>query len=66
MNKKISYSIVAPIYNEIEIVDEFCKQMTEVMESTGENWELVLVDDGSSDGSTERILELASSNPQRE
>ena len=62
MTKKITYSVVAPIYNEIEIVDEFCKRVTDVMNSTGETWELVLVDDGSSDGSTERILELASVN----
>jgi len=62
MNKKITYSVVAPIYNEIEIVDEFCKRVTEVMDTTGKTWELVLVDDGSSDGSTERILELASVN----
>lgn len=63
MSKKITYSVVAPIYNEIEIVDEFCKRVADVMNSTGESWELVLVDDGSSDGSTERILELASVNP---
>ena len=62
MTKKITYSVVAPIYNEIEIVDEFCKRVTDVMDSTGETWELVLVDDGSTDGSTERILELASVN----
>ena len=62
MSKSITYSVVAPIYNEIEIVDEFCKRVTDVMDSTGESWELVLVDDGSSDGSTERILELATVN----
>ena len=62
MKKKITYSVVAPIYNEIEIIDEFCKRVTEVMKSIGKMWELVLVDDGSSDGSTERILELASVN----
>ena len=62
MTKKITYSVVAPIYNEIEIIDEFCKRVTDVIDSTGETWELVLVDDGSTDGSTERILELASVN----
>lgn len=62
MRKKIKYSIVAPIYNEIEIVDEFCKRVKDVMDSTGEPWELVLVDDGSNDGSTKRILELAAVN----
>ena len=62
MTKKITYSVIATIYNEIEIVDEFCKRVTDVMNSTSETWELVLVDDGSTDGSTERILELASVN----
>lgn len=64
MNGKITYTVVAPIYNEIEIVDEFCKRVTNVMDSTGKMWELVLVDDGSADGSTERILELAAVNPK--
>ena len=61
---KITYSIVAPIYNEIEIVDEFYKRIKDVMSATGETWELVLVDDGSTDGSTERIRELASASEQ--
>ncbi len=59
---KITYSIVAPIYNEIEIVDEFVKRIKAVMDGCGENWELILVDDGSTDGSTERIRELAAEN----
>ena len=63
MTEKTTYSVVAPIYNEIEIVDRFCKRVTDVMAASGESWELVLVDDGSNDGSTERILELASANP---
>ena len=62
MAKKTTYSIVAPIYNEIEIVDEFCKRIADVMNTTGETWELILVDDGSTDGSTARIRELASVN----
>ncbi len=61
---EITYSIIAPIYNEIEIVDEFCQRVADVMNSTSETWELVLVDDGSTDGSTERIRELASASKQ--
>jgi glycosyltransferase involved in cell wall biosynthesis len=55
----ITYSIVAPIYNEIDNLSELYRRVSEVMESSGESWELVLVDDGSTDGSTEKIRELA-------
>ena len=56
---KITYSIVAPIYNELENIPELYRRVSEVMDSTGEPWELVLVDDGSTDGSTEAIRDLA-------
>jgi dolichol-phosphate mannosyltransferase len=56
---KITYSIIAPIYNEIDNLSELYRRVKEVMDSSGEPWELILVDDGSTDGSTERIRELA-------
>ena len=56
---KITYSIVAPIYNELENIPELYRRVKEVMDSTGEPWELILVDDGSSDGSTNAICALA-------
>jgi len=64
MAKKISsslpkYSVVAPVYNEIDGVQEFYKQVFSVMETIREPWELVLVDDGSTDGSTDAIREIA-------
>jgi dolichol-phosphate mannosyltransferase len=55
----ITYSIIAPIYNELESLPELYRRLTAVMDGNGEPWELVLVDDGSTDGSTEKILELA-------
>ncbi len=55
----IQYSIVAPIYNEVESLPELHRRVSTVMDTTGEAWELVLVDDGSSDGSTDKIRELA-------
>ncbi|MBN2119083.1 MAG: glycosyltransferase family 2 protein [Anaerolineales bacterium] len=54
----ITYSIVAPVYNELENIPELYRRLTEVMDSMGETWELVLVDDGSTDGSTEVIVKL--------
>jgi glycosyltransferase involved in cell wall biosynthesis len=56
---KITYSIIAPIYNEIDNLPELYRRVREVMDSSGEPWELILVDDGSTDGSTDRIRELA-------
>ena len=56
---KITYSIIAPIYNEIENLPELYRRVKEVMDSSGERWELILVDDGSIDGSTDKIRELA-------
>ena len=56
---KITYSIVAPIYNELVNIPELYDRVKEVMGSTNEPWELLLVDDGSTDGSTELICELA-------
>jgi dolichol-phosphate mannosyltransferase len=60
----ITYSIIAPIYNEFENIPALWQRVSQVMDSTGENWELILVDDGSSDGSTERIRELAAGEPR--
>ena len=55
----ITYSIIAPVYNEHESLPELYRRVKAVMDGNGEPWELVLVDDGSTDGSTEQILELA-------
>jgi glycosyltransferase involved in cell wall biosynthesis len=55
----VVYSIVAPIYDEIDNLPELYRRVKGVMDSTGEAWELVLVDDGSTDGSADRIHELA-------
>lgn len=59
---KITYSIIAPIYNEIDNLPELYRRVKQVMDSSGEAWELVLVDDGSTDGSTEKIRELAATD----
>jgi len=56
---KITYSIIAPIFNEKENLSELHRRVSEVMDSLGEAWELILVDDGSTDSSTDMIRELA-------
>jgi dolichol-phosphate mannosyltransferase len=56
---KIIYSIIAPIFNEKDNLPELHRRVTEVMGKTGKSWELLLVDDGSSDGSADIIRALA-------
>jgi polyisoprenyl-phosphate glycosyltransferase len=56
---KPTFTIIAPIYNELENIPELYPRMREVMDRTGEAWELILVDDGSTDGSTTLIRKLA-------
>jgi dolichol-phosphate mannosyltransferase len=61
---KITYSIIAPIFNEKENLPELFRRVKEVMDKTHKPWEFVLVDDGSTDGSIEIIRDLAKKNKQ--
>jgi dolichol-phosphate mannosyltransferase len=62
VTKNVMYSIIAPVFNEIGCIEEFTNVVRQVMGSQKESWELILVDDGSSDGSTEKILAIAESD----
>lgn len=55
MTKPPVYSIVVPAYNEAETMPEFIARTTAVMKKLGETWELVIVDDGSSDRTSEIV-----------
>ncbi|MBB2688668.1 glycosyltransferase family 2 protein [Rhizobium sophoriradicis] len=58
-------SIVAPCHNEEEGLREFCRRASAAAQSVaGDAFELILVDDGSSDGTWEIISELAAKVPQ--
>lgn len=58
MTEKPRYSIVAPCYNEEGGLHELYRRITEVMDSLGEPWELVLINDGSRDRTGEIMREL--------
>ena len=55
----IVYSIIAPIFNESGNIPELYRRIKEVMDTTGEAWELVTIDDGSTDGSGQMLRDLA-------
>ena len=63
MSPRIKYSIVAPVFNEAETLPQLHKRIKHVMTSMRQPWELLLVDDGSTDGSTETIRRLAAQDP---
>ncbi len=52
------YSIVVPFHNEDENVNPLYDRLTSVMEATGESFELVFVDDGSSDQTFRLLREI--------
>jgi len=51
----LSVSIVIPVFNEVENIDTLVQRVTSVCAGLANTWELVLVDDGSRDGSTEKL-----------
>ncbi len=51
-------SLVVPIYNEVENLRPLRDRIRDALASTGWEYEVVLVDDGSSDGSAELLAEL--------
>lgn len=57
-------SIVAPVYNEEQVLPELRRRVAGVMDALGEPWELVLVNDGSRDRSAAVIAELHQQDPR--
>src|SRR5215208_2064022 len=58
----MSVSIVVPICDELDNIQPLYEQLTAVLPQLAQPWEIVFVDDGSSDGSRERLDKLAGSD----
>lgn len=58
MYKNIIYSIVVPLYNEELVVDETYKRLKTIMDSTLENYEIIFVNDGSSDATRKKVEQI--------
>lgn len=58
------FSIVVPFHNEEGNIEPLYRRLTTVMESLGEEYELVLVDDGSTDETQVRLKNMAQLDPR--
>ena len=56
-------SVVVPLYNEQDSVRTLAGQIVDVMETHGFRYELILVNDGSADGTWGHIRALTAANP---
>lgn len=56
-------SVIVPLYNEEESLPELCQRITESAESAGLSYEIIFVNDGSTDGSWQAIEALRRGNP---
>ncbi len=61
---QIDVSIVVPVYNEAPNLRPLTEKITAAMEPLGKSYEVLYVDDGSTDGSTDVIRELRAKDPR--
>lgn len=59
----MNISVVVPIYNEVENILMLHRQLSDVLASTARTYEIVLVDDGSTDGSCKMLKTIAARDP---
>jgi glycosyltransferase involved in cell wall biosynthesis len=55
---KLKYSIVIPVFNEVDNLPELYRRLQATAEKVGESWEWIFINDGSTDGSLEMLKSL--------
>jgi len=60
----VGYSIIVPVYNEEENLPELYRQLAEAIDRLPGTAEIVMIDDGSRDGSFPILVELAEKDPR--
>ncbi len=60
----MNVSVVCPFYNEAEIIEEAIRRLLGRLASLEGDWELIVVNDGSTDGSAEIAQQLALEHPR--
>ena len=57
-------SVVIPAYNEAESLPELTREIREVCDREKIAFEVIVIDDGSKDGTFDRVRELAAADPR--
>ena len=57
-------SVVIPLYNEADNLADLHRELTASLQGLGQPYEVLLVDDGSRDGSLERLLAIEAADPR--
>jgi len=57
-------SVIIPVYNEEAVLDELIRRTLPAIESFTNDYEIIFVDDGSTDGSLKKLLSFRSQNPK--
>lgn len=63
MNPTLDISLVIPLLNEAESLPELCTWIKRVCDDNRYTYEILLIDDGSTDNSWETIVQLRKENP---
>ena len=64
MDKDIEVSIISPVLNESENIESFVNSVFQTMSENRYTWELIIVDDGSTDGSNDILKKMSKDRPQ--
>lgn len=57
-------SVIIPLFNEGDNVTPLCEALTPALDKLGRPYEVIFVDDGSTDDTAEKLAEVAASNTQ--
>ncbi len=60
----INYSVIVPVYNEAETLHPLCERLQKVLSGTGKEFEIIFIDDGSTDNSLQILEDISAADSQ--
>jgi glycosyltransferase involved in cell wall biosynthesis len=60
---ELDLSVLIPVFNEVDNVGPLHEEIARILEPSGLRFEIIFVDDGSTDGTTERLAAIQDSDP---